>query len=153
MPAPVPTRIEPPLALLAELTHRCPLRCPYCSNPLELAAASRRARHSEHGAACSARQRRSASCRCISRAASRWRGATSSLIAAASEAGPYSNLITSGTLGAAGEIAAFEAGLKHVQLSFQDFAPANNDRIAGLAGAQQEDRLAPPCAPPACRSP
>src|SRR5215203_5562514 len=26
----------PPLGLLAELTHRCPLACPYCSNPLEL---------------------------------------------------------------------------------------------------------------------
>ena len=26
----------PPLALLAELTHRCPLRCPYCSNPTAL---------------------------------------------------------------------------------------------------------------------
>src|SRR5262245_24018452 len=25
-----------PLALLAELTYRCPLQCPYCSNPLEL---------------------------------------------------------------------------------------------------------------------
>ena len=25
-----------PLGLLAELTHRCPLACPYCSNPLEL---------------------------------------------------------------------------------------------------------------------
>ena len=25
-----------PIALLAELTHRCPLSCPYCSNPLEL---------------------------------------------------------------------------------------------------------------------
>src|SRR5919112_6017581 len=25
-----------PLALLAELTHRCPLRCPYCSNPTAL---------------------------------------------------------------------------------------------------------------------
>src|SRR5438445_10638428 len=29
--------IPRPLALLAELTHRCPLHCPYCSNPLELA--------------------------------------------------------------------------------------------------------------------
>src|SRR5690606_27721549 len=27
---------DPPLALLAELTHRCPLQCPYCSNPLDL---------------------------------------------------------------------------------------------------------------------
>ena len=31
---------EPPLAMLAEITHRCPLRCPYCSNPLALARAS-----------------------------------------------------------------------------------------------------------------
>ncbi|MEJ6654595.1 MAG: pyrroloquinoline quinone biosynthesis protein PqqE, partial [Pseudomonas sp.] len=27
----------PPLWLLAELTYRCPLQCPYCSNPLEFA--------------------------------------------------------------------------------------------------------------------
>ena len=27
---------KPPMALLAELTHRCPLACPYCSNPTEL---------------------------------------------------------------------------------------------------------------------
>ena len=30
------TAIEPPLAILAELTHRCPLQCPYCSNPVRL---------------------------------------------------------------------------------------------------------------------
>ncbi len=29
-----------PYALLAELTHRCPLQCPYCSNPLELEKSS-----------------------------------------------------------------------------------------------------------------
>ena len=29
---------NPPIALLAELTHRCPLACPYCSNPLDLLA-------------------------------------------------------------------------------------------------------------------
>ena len=28
--------LSPPLAALLELTHRCPLQCPYCSNPLEL---------------------------------------------------------------------------------------------------------------------
>jgi NAD(P)-dependent dehydrogenase (short-subunit alcohol dehydrogenase family) len=33
-------RIDPPLALLAELTHRCPLRCPYCSNPVALERAA-----------------------------------------------------------------------------------------------------------------
>ena len=25
-----------PIGLLAELTHRCPLQCPYCSNPVDL---------------------------------------------------------------------------------------------------------------------
>src|SRR4051794_2452936 len=30
--------IDNPLAMIAELTHRCPLRCVYCSNPLEMAA-------------------------------------------------------------------------------------------------------------------
>ena len=29
-----------PYTLIAELTYRCPLRCPYCSNPVELAAAA-----------------------------------------------------------------------------------------------------------------
>lgn len=30
--------VSNPLALIAEVTHRCPLHCVYCSNPLELAA-------------------------------------------------------------------------------------------------------------------
>ena len=29
-------RLGAPVAILAELTHRCPLGCPYCSNPLAL---------------------------------------------------------------------------------------------------------------------
>src|SRR6266542_6132632 len=29
-------RAPRPLGLLAELTHRCPLGCPYCSNPVAL---------------------------------------------------------------------------------------------------------------------
>jgi PqqA peptide cyclase len=28
--------LSAPLGMLAELTHRCPLGCPYCSNPLAL---------------------------------------------------------------------------------------------------------------------
>ena len=41
MPAPRdidgnPVRAGLPMAMLAELTHRCPLACPYCSNPVEL---------------------------------------------------------------------------------------------------------------------
>lgn len=29
-------KVTPPISLLAEVTHRCPLQCPYCSNPLQL---------------------------------------------------------------------------------------------------------------------
>src|SRR5882757_11277899 len=32
------TPLHSPLGLLAELTHRCPLGCPYCSNPIALDA-------------------------------------------------------------------------------------------------------------------
>ena len=57
-------------------------------------------------------------------------------------------------LGGARELEAFaDAGLDHVQLSFQDIEPDNGDRIGGLNGAHaQEDALRRrACAPPACR--
>ena len=38
-----------PAGLLAELTHRCPLQCPYCSNPLELERANRELTADEWG--------------------------------------------------------------------------------------------------------
>jgi PqqA peptide cyclase len=132
----MPPRIDPPLALLAELTHRCPLSCPYCSNPVDLERRAAELTEAEWR-------------RVLAEAASLGvlqvhfsggepmaRRELGSLIAAANDHGLYSNLITSGTLGGEREIDAFAAaGLKHVQLSFQDFAPANNDRIAGLGGA------------------
>ncbi|KSV72182.1 hypothetical protein N183_26815 [Sinorhizobium sp. Sb3] len=34
-------RPAPPIAMLAELTHRCPLSCTYCSSPLELTERTR----------------------------------------------------------------------------------------------------------------
>ena len=36
-----------PLALIAEVTHRCPLHCVYCSNPLELAGTKNELRTDE----------------------------------------------------------------------------------------------------------
>jgi len=127
---------DPPLALLAELTHRCPLRCPYCSNPVALERAAGELREEEwrrvlgEAAALGVLQVH------FSGGEPMARRDLLALIASASDHGLYSNLITSGALGGEREISAFAAaGLKHVQLSFQDFAPANSDRIAGLAGA------------------
>ena len=127
---------DPPLALLAELTHRCPLRCPYCSNPVALERAAGELTEEEwrrvlgEAAALGVLQVH------FSGGEPMARRDLLALIASASDHGLYSNLITSGALGGEREISAFAAaGLKHVQLSFQDFTPANNDRIAGLAGA------------------
>jgi len=128
--------VEPPLALLAELTHRCPLRCPYCSNPLKLERASDELTEAEwrrvlgEAAALGVLQVH------FSGGEPMARRDLVALIGEAAGRGLYSNLITSGALGGERELQAFaEAGLKHVQLSFQDVAAADNDRIAGLSGA------------------
>ena len=133
------TAVEPPLALLAELTHRCPLRCPYCSNPLVLERAG-------------AELDTAAWQRVLSDAAALGvlqvhfsggeplvRRDLASLVAHAAQAGLYGNLITSGIgLDAARMAALAKAGLEHVQLSLQDSDPGQGDRVAGLAGAQAQ---------------
>jgi PqqA peptide cyclase len=130
--------VEPPLALLAELTHRCPLRCPYCSNPLELARASTELdtvswrRVFTEAAALGVLQVH------FSGGEPLVRRDLVELVAAATASGLYVNLITSGIRLDALRLARLvEAGLEHVQLSLQDSDPRSGDRIAGLAGAQR----------------
>jgi len=131
--------IEPPLALLAELSHRCPLRCPYCSNPLALERAS-----AELDTATWERVLREAAALGVlqvhfSGGEPLVRHDLAALVGAARAAGLYSNLITSGVLLDRPRLAALvEAGLDHVQLSFQDAEPVGADRIAGLAGAHDK---------------
>ena len=135
---PVDVSADPPLALLAELTHRCPLHCPYCSNPMKLERASDELGEAEwlrvldEAAALGVLQVH------FSGGEPMARRDLAVLIGAASGRGLYSNLITSGTLGGESELGAFaEAGLEHVQLSFQDVVAESADRIAGLAGAHE----------------
>ena len=130
--------VDPPLALLAELTHRCPLRCPYCSNPVELERASTELSEQDWRRVLREAAELGVLQVHFSGGEPMVRRDLAALIAEAASHGLYSNLITSGALGGAREIAAFaEAGLRHVQLSFQDHEAANNDRIAGLAGAHE----------------
>jgi pyrroloquinoline quinone biosynthesis protein E len=125
-----------PLGLLAELTHRCPLGCPYCSNPLALDP-----RGDELDAATWARVFREAAALGVlqvhlSGGEPASRRDLVEIAAAARDAGLYTNLITSGvgltakTLGALAE-----AGLDHVQISIQDSEAASADHIAGYEGA------------------
>jgi pyrroloquinoline quinone biosynthesis protein E len=141
-PAEAPA-VEPPLALLAELTHRCPLRCPYCSNPLALDRAGVELdtatwqRVLGEAAALGVLQVHFSGGEPLARRD------LAALVGHAARAGLYGNLITSGIgLDAARLAALVEAGLEHVQLSLQDADPALGDRVAGLHGAQAHKREA-----------
>lgn len=135
------SRPEPPLALLAELSHRCPLQCPYCSNPLELERGS-----AELDTATWQRVLGEAAALGVlqvhfSGGEPMVRRDLPALVRHATDVGLYTNLITSGVLNdRAPFAAAVAAGLEHVQLSIQDADAANGDRIAGLAGAQAKKR-------------
>ncbi|HZD92583.1 MAG TPA: pyrroloquinoline quinone biosynthesis protein PqqE [Pseudolabrys sp.] len=127
-----------PLGLLAELTHRCPLGCPYCSNPLQLDRRSDEldtdtwARVFKEAAALGVLQVH------ISGGEPGARRDIVALVKAAHEAPLYTNLITSGvglspeTLGAL-----YDVGLDHVQISIQDSEAESADVIAGYKGAYE----------------
>jgi pyrroloquinoline quinone biosynthesis protein E len=124
--------ISNPLALIAELTHRCPLHCVYCSNPLELAAVSSELSTGEWTDIF--RQ-----CGRLGMLHAHFTGGEplartdlTELIAAARAAGLYTNLITSGLgLGEARLQALVDAGLDHIQISFQDSRAEAANWIAG----------------------
>ncbi len=130
-----PDAPPPPIGLLAELTHRCPLRCPYCSNPLDLTRASAELDAAEWG-----RVFREAAALGVlqvhlSGGEPAARRDLAAIVALATGAGLYTNLITSGVTLDAPRLAALSAaGLDHVQLSVQDAEAASADRIGGLPG-------------------
>ncbi len=129
------TEPAPPLALLAELTHRCPLQCPYCSNPVQLERAS-----NELDTTTWLRVIREAAAMGVlqihfSGGEPTVRRDLEALVTVAAETGLYCNLITAGVLLDPARLEALAAaGLNHVQLSFQDSEPASADRIGGFAG-------------------
>jgi pyrroloquinoline quinone biosynthesis protein E len=130
---------EPPMAVLAELTHRCPLRCPYCSNPLDLERANREMTTDEWRRAI----REAASLGCMqihfSGGEPMVRADLEELVAEATAAGLYTNLITSGVLCDRARLARLAAaGLEHVQLSFQDSTAQLGDHIGGHAGGHDK---------------
>jgi PqqA peptide cyclase len=128
--------IPAPLGLLAELTHRCPLACPYCSNPLTLDD-----RSDELDTATWARVFREAAAIGVlqvhlSGGEPASRRDLVEIVAAARDAGLYTNLITSAIgLDAPRLVRLKEAGLDHVQLSLQDIEADSADHIAGYPGA------------------
>ena len=129
------TKVNPPIAMLAELTHRCPLSCPYCSNPLELA---RQETEVDTATWCDV-FRQAADLGVLQLHLSGGEPASRRdlvpLVEAARDAGLYTNLITSGIGLTEKRLHALdEAGLDHVQLSLQGTDPAMADEIGGYRG-------------------
>ncbi|GAB5468239.1 MAG: pyrroloquinoline quinone biosynthesis protein PqqE [Rhodospirillales bacterium] len=132
---------QAPWALLAELTHRCPLACPYCSNPLALTAAD-----AELDSRTWTRVFREAADLGVlhlhlSGGEPAARRDLEDLVTAGRDAGLYCNLITSGIGLTERRLAALaEAGLDHLQLSLQGTSAEAADRIAGYRGGHERKR-------------
>jgi len=122
----------PPLWLLAELTYRCPLQCPYCSNPLDFARSHDELTTAEWIEVFRQAREMGAAQLGFSGGEPLVRQDLAELIAAARGLGYYTNLITSGIGLTEEKIASFaEAGLDHIQISFQAADEEVNNLLAG----------------------
>jgi len=128
---------RPPLAMTAELTFRCPLRCGYCSNPIELDAYAQELtvdqwlRIIDEAADAGVLQ-----CSFSGGEPLLFDG-LEALIARARARGMYTNLITS-TYGLTEERldALVKVGVEHIQVSVQHTDAAKADELAGVKAAR-----------------
>jgi pyrroloquinoline quinone biosynthesis protein E len=121
-----------PLALIAEITHRCPLHCVYCSNPLQMTAAQRELATEDWVRVFQQAAKLGVLHLHLTGGEPLARPDLTELVAAASQSGLYSNLITSGLGMTETRLQGLVgAGLDHIQLSFQDAREDSADWIAG----------------------
>jgi PqqA peptide cyclase len=134
--------VSNPLALIAELTHRCPLHCVYCSNPQEL-----QSRNTELSTEIWSRIFREAAELGVLQADFTGgeplaRTDILDLVKSARAAGLYVNLITSGLpLDEPKLDALIAAGLDHLQLSFQGATEEIAAEISGTKSHLQKLRV------------
>ncbi|MBD9526556.1 pyrroloquinoline quinone biosynthesis protein PqqE [Paracoccus sp. PAR01] len=130
-----PVRVGLPMAMLAELTHRCPLACPYCSNPVELARVSTELTAAEWGDIF----RQAADLGVLQVHLSGGEPASrrdlTEIAASAREAGLYVNLITSGIGLTEARLRELDGLVDHVQLSLQGIDAEMADWISGYGGS------------------
>jgi pyrroloquinoline quinone biosynthesis protein E len=124
--------ISNPLALIAELTHRCPLRCVYCSNPRELQSRATELSTADWNRVFAQAAELGVLQTDFSGGEPLARPDLLQLIRGARAAGLYVNLITSGLpLDETKLDALIDAGLDHFQLSFQGASEDLAEEISG----------------------
>jgi PqqA peptide cyclase len=122
--------------MLAELTHRCPLQCPYCSNPLDLRKGADELATAEWMSVFSQAADLGVLQVHLSGGEPTLRQDLEDLVAALSPRGVYTNLITAGVTLTKSRIEALAGrGLDHVQLSLQAVDPPTSNRIGNYKGS------------------
>jgi pyrroloquinoline quinone biosynthesis protein E len=138
----VSTAISNPLALIAELTHRCPLHCVYCSNPLELKNRASELTTETWGQVFQQAAQMGVLQADLTGGEPLARTDILELVRAARTAGLYVNLITSGLPLDETRLAKLvEAGLDHLQLSFQGAGEEIAAEISGTKSHAQKLRV------------
>src|SRR5215208_7139658 len=134
---------ERPTTLLAELTHRCPLHCPYCSNPLDLIRAEAELHTDVWKRVFSEARALGVLQLGLSGGEPLLRKDLEELAAHARSEGLYSTLVTSGLgLTRARAERLKEVGLEHIQISVQDSDPEVAERIAGVRSVKHKQAAA-----------
>jgi pyrroloquinoline quinone biosynthesis protein E len=132
-------KLQPPMAVLLELTHRCPLQCAYCSNPLQMDQVKSELSTAEWKSVLEQAAKLGVLQVHFSGGEPTVRQDLTELIRHAREVGLYTNLITSGVAASKARLEEFvAAGLDHVQLSIQDSDAATAEKIGNYAGAQEK---------------
>lgn len=132
-----------PTTLLAELTYRCPLHCPYCSNPVEMTRAGAELSTGDWKRVFTEARDLGVLQLGLSGGEPLVRKDLEDLVAHARAEGLYTTLVTSGLgLTRARARGLKAAGIDHVQVSFQDTDAANADRIAGIRLGRQKQEAA-----------
>lgn len=151
-PAPTPTAaaaaparagINPPLWLLAELTYRCPLHCVFCYNPIDYAKQHQELSTDEWLRVLEQARALGAAQLGLSGGEPLLRDDLEIIVRRARELGYYTNLLTSGVGLTEARIAALkDAGLDHIQLSFQDSTREMNDFLSSTKTFDLKNRVA-----------
>jgi pyrroloquinoline quinone biosynthesis protein E len=128
-----------PLNLIAELTYRCPLQCPYCSNPLDF----RTRREALDADAWGRVFHEAAELGVVHLGLTGGEPSTrrdlEAIVEHAVEADLYVHLVTAGLPLQPDRLSTLaEIGLRSVQVSFQDARPADSDRLAGATSFEKK---------------
>ncbi|WP_248322769.1 pyrroloquinoline quinone biosynthesis protein PqqE [Caballeronia sp. Sq4a] len=135
--------IPPPLWLLAELTYRCPLHCVFCYNPVNYAEHTQELNTEQWLDTLRQARALGAAQLGFSGGEPLLRDDLETLVAEARKLGFYTNLITSGIGLTDKRLTALkDAGLDHIQLSFQDSTQELNDFLSSTKTFDLKKRVA-----------